>query len=79
MDIPQEVSEFLRRRALNDEVKQSPQPADLPKGPTQVILKGRKWSTVGIDRLSADQGSTYGFDRKHGAVLITTKLITGYR
>jgi hypothetical protein len=52
---------LLRRRALNDEVKQSHQPADLPKGPTQVTLKGRKWSTVGIDRLCADQGSTFGF------------------
>jgi hypothetical protein len=56
--ISQEVSKPLRRRALNDEVKQSHQPADLLKGPTQVTLKGRKWSTVGINMLSADQGST---------------------
>jgi hypothetical protein len=49
---------FLRRRPLNDEVKQAHQPADLPKGPTQVTLKGRKWSTVRIDRLCADTNPT---------------------
>jgi hypothetical protein len=39
------------------------------KGQTQVTLRGASGQPVVIDTLSADQGSTYGFDTKQKAHL----------